>query len=164
MLREQKTGKITSEGIVLSQFTNTSFPQNKDAVFWNNMGYDIIYEGTKPSHDILTQVLLDDGIEELTENGEKKWYTKYKVADKFSDIEGGKTKKQQEDDLVAQINENQAKSNRGRRDSLLFETDWWASSDLTMTSEQIQYRKALRDLPEHSSWPNLKDSDWPTKP
>ena len=164
MLREQKTGKITSESFVLSQFANTSFPQNKDAVFWNNMGYDIIYEGSRPSCDNITEAVAEDGIEELTENGEKKWYTKYKVVDRFSDIKDGKTKKEQEDDYRKVIDENIASTNRQIRNQKLHETDWWASSDLTMTSEQIQYRKALRDLPAHSSWPNLKDSDWPTKP
>ena len=58
---------------------------------------------------------------------------------------------------------------RGRRNSLLSKTDWWASSDLTMTVDQTAYRKALRDLPSTAS-PEL-DSDleltnvtWPTKP
>ena len=58
---------------------------------------------------------------------------------------------------------------RLERNSKLSETDWWAGSDLTMTSAQTAYRQALRDLPSTSS-PAL-DSDgiltgvtWPTKP
>lgn len=58
---------------------------------------------------------------------------------------------------------------RSIRNNLLKETDWWASSDLTMTSEQTAYRKALRDLPSTAS-PEL-DSDgqltgvtWPENP
>ena len=58
---------------------------------------------------------------------------------------------------------------RNQRNSMLSQTDWWASSDLTMTAEQTAYRKALRDLPSTAS-PEL-DSDgeligvtWPTKP
>jgi len=58
---------------------------------------------------------------------------------------------------------------REQRKILLSETDWWASSDLTMTDEQTAYRKALRDLPSTAT-PSL-DSDgqltgvtWPTKP
>ena len=53
---------------------------------------------------------------------------------------------------------------RNRRNDLLAETDWWASSDHTMTSEQTAYRKALRNITTHANWPNLADSDWPTKP
>jgi hypothetical protein len=51
----------------------------------------------------------------------------------------------------------------------LAETDWWAGSDLTMTAEQIAYRKALRDLPSTAS-PELDEDEqlinvtWPTKP
>jgi hypothetical protein len=50
------------------------------------------------------------------------------------------------------------------RDGLLSETDWWASSDLTMSTEQIAYRQALRDITTHDNWPNLTNDDWPTKP
>ena len=57
-----------------------------------------------------------------------------------------------------------ASSNRATRNDLMLETDWWASSDLTMTSAQTTYRQALRDMPTHSNWPNLSGSDWPTKP
>jgi len=57
-----------------------------------------------------------------------------------------------------------ASSNRATRNDLMLETDWWASSDLTMTSAQTTYRQALRDMPTHSNWPNLDDNDWPTKP
>lgn len=47
------------------------------------------------------------------------------------------------------------------RNNLLSDTDWWAVSDRTMTSEETAYRQALRDLPDHADWPNM---DWPTKP
>ena len=53
---------------------------------------------------------------------------------------------------------------RGDRDDRLLETDWWASSDLTMTTDQISYRQALRDMSTHANWPNLNPEDWPTKP
>jgi hypothetical protein len=58
---------------------------------------------------------------------------------------------------------------RRMRDAKLAETDWWAGSDLTMTAEQIAYRKALRDLPSTAS-PELDEDEqlinvtWPTKP
>lgn len=48
------------------------------------------------------------------------------------------------------------------RNQKLIETDWWASSDLTMTAEQIAYRQALRDITNSSS--SLGDVTWPTKP
>ena len=51
---------------------------------------------------------------------------------------------------------------RKERDRLIAETDWWASSDLTMTAEQTAYRQALRDITEDYS--SLDDVVWPTKP
>ena len=51
---------------------------------------------------------------------------------------------------------------RARRDELLFETDWWAVSDRTMTAEQTAYRQALRDLPANTADPS--NPTWPTKP
>jgi len=51
---------------------------------------------------------------------------------------------------------------RDKRNLLLAETDWWASSDRTMTAEQTAYRQALRDLPANTTDP--ENPVWPTKP
>jgi len=51
---------------------------------------------------------------------------------------------------------------RKERNSLLALTDWWASSDLTMTAEQTTYRQALRDITD--TYTSLDDVVWPTKP
>ena len=51
---------------------------------------------------------------------------------------------------------------RAERDIRLAATDWWASSDLTMTTAQTNYRQALRDIT--SSATSLDDVTWPTKP
>ena len=54
---------------------------------------------------------------------------------------------------------------RNKRNSLLVETDWWASSDLTMSDAQKKYRTDLRDLPSTVSDPSTwEDITWPTKP
>ena len=58
--------------------------------------------------------------------------------------------------------ETEAKEQRNRRDILLAETDWMASSDRTMTQAEIDYRQALRDVPQQESFP--VDITWPTKP
>ena len=51
---------------------------------------------------------------------------------------------------------------RNQRNRLIAETDWWASSDLTMTAEQTAYRQALRDITD--TYTSLDDVVWPTKP
>lgn len=54
------------------------------------------------------------------------------------------------------------KALRAERDRLIAATDWWASSDLTMTDAQTAYRQALRDITESAT--SLDDVTWPTKP
>ena len=51
---------------------------------------------------------------------------------------------------------------RSERDRLITETDWWASSDRTMSDAQTKYRQALRDLPADTTDP--ANPVWPTKP
>ena len=51
---------------------------------------------------------------------------------------------------------------RAERNQRLANTDWWASSDLTMTAEQTAYRQALRDITE--TYTSLDDVVWPEKP
>tara|TARA_R110000796_G_scaffold356_1_gene1223 strand:- start:426 stop:716 length:291 start_codon:yes stop_codon:yes gene_type:complete len=51
---------------------------------------------------------------------------------------------------------------RQERDAKLAATDWWASSDLTMTSAQTAYRQALRDITDSAT--SLDDVTWPEKP
>lgn len=51
---------------------------------------------------------------------------------------------------------------RLERNKRIAETDWWASSDLTMTAEQTAYRQALRDIT--STYTSLDDVVWPVKP
>jgi hypothetical protein len=54
------------------------------------------------------------------------------------------------------------KALRAERDRLIAATDWWASSDLTMTSAQTAYRQALRDITDDAN--SLDEVTWPTAP
>ena len=51
---------------------------------------------------------------------------------------------------------------REERNRRIAETDWWASSDLTMNTERTAYRQALRDITDSAT--SLDDVTWPTKP
>ena len=53
---------------------------------------------------------------------------------------------------------------RSERNRLLFETDWWASSDLTMTDAQKKYRQDLRDITKTYQSLSEKDFKFPEKP
>lgn len=61
---------------------------------------------------------------------------------------------------------DQANFHRNKRNTLLIETDVYGLSDVTMSDDMKKYRQALRDLPETTKdkWPNIENSDWPTKP
>ena len=51
---------------------------------------------------------------------------------------------------------------REERNRLLADTDWWASSDLTMSDKRKAYRQELRDITKSAT--SLDDVKWPTKP
>jgi len=51
---------------------------------------------------------------------------------------------------------------RAERNQRLANTDWWASSDLTMTAAQTAYRQALRDITD--TYTSLDDVVWPEEP
>ena len=51
---------------------------------------------------------------------------------------------------------------RAERNQRLANTDWWASSDLTMTEAQTTYRQALRDITD--TYTSLDDVVWPEEP
>ena len=63
------------------------------------------------------------------------------------------------DELIAAQPMKELRAERNRR---IAETDWWASSDLTMTAERTAYRQALRDIT--NTYTSLDDVVWPTKP
>ena len=85
-----------------------------------------------------------------------------------------KTQKQPSDDEIeAKIQElNNAEPMRLLREvrnRKLVETDWRASSDLTLSNEWATYRQALRDLPSTATPTldengNLKNVTWPSEP
>lgn len=64
-------------------------------------------------------------------------------------------------ECAAVISEEKAAAVRNRRGELLRETDWWAVADRTMTEAEINYRQALRDVPQQPGFPN--SVEWPTK-
>jgi len=54
---------------------------------------------------------------------------------------------------------------RQRRNSLLSATDFYALSDVTMSSDMTTYRQALRDLPSgKDTVAKCENATWPTKP
>jgi len=54
---------------------------------------------------------------------------------------------------------------RQKRNTFLRETDWWGSSDNTMSAEQTQYRQELRDITNGlTTVEEVEAVEFPTKP
>jgi len=85
-----------------------------------------------------------------------------KVVTIIGDVAYDKDNNVVEYDLSAITTESNLMALRQERNAKLAETDWWASSDLTMTSAQTTYRQTLRDITKTAT--SLDDVAWPTKP
>ena len=67
--------------------------------------------------------------------------------------------------FIAPIITFTAKEIRASRDSKLTESDWTQVADAPVDQAAwATYRQALRDIPTHANFPNLTETDWPTKP
>jgi len=167
MYRDKKTGEEKEFGDLMATVTNTSFPKtfasDKEAV---ESFFDVEYIYDNPNKPTLKQyeTHAPDGLEAI----DGKWYRKVKVVDVYTEYKDSDGKTITKEDQIKALEDNLvtalAVDHRAKRDRLLVETDVYGLSDVTMSDNMKTYRQALRDLPAHSSWPNLADSDWPTKP
>ena len=158
--RERKTGEVKTQGEWRAAFKNMSLPKVWSTSVCDALNLDPVF--ASPAATISTyQTSVRDGVEQDSKGN---WVEKYVAKDMFADIEGGKTKSEQEKEYQATLDANTAAGHRSTRDSKLAETDWTALSDVTMADNMKTYRQALRDLPTHKNWPNLESDDWPTKP
>jgi len=158
--RNRTTGEVLSQGQVRAANPNMSLPRVWDSNVCDALNVDPVLESPAATVGAY-QYSARDGVEQDA-NGN--WVEKYVARDMFADIEGGDTKAEQEAAYQATLDANTAAGHRATRDAKLAETDFYALSDVTMSSAMTTYRQALRDLPDHSNWPNLEDADWPTKP
>ncbi len=166
--RERKTGEVKTQGEWRAVFKNMSLPKVWNSNVCDAMNIDPVLASPAATTSAY-QTSARDGVEQDS-NGN--WVEKYVARDMFADTtetdedgnETTTTKSQHEAAYQATLDAATAVTNRATRDTKLAETDWHGMSDVTMSSEMTTYRQALRDLPDHSNWPNLEDADWPTKP
>jgi len=164
--RDRTTGELKSQGQLRKENPNMSMPKVWTSNVFDALNVDPVLRAPKPTDGIgAYQSVRRNGVVQDALNN---WVEAWEVADMFSDTtdEDGltTTKAEHEAAYQQQLDDNAAESNRSQRDRLIAETDWWASSDLTMTAEQTAYRQALRDITSHANWPHLDEADWPTKP
>ena len=160
--RNRTTGEVKTQGELRRDNPNMSMPRAWNSNTHDALNVDPVLAAPKPTDGIgKYQEVLRNGVVQDADNN---WVEAWEIKDMFANIEGGQTKEEQETEYQASLDSRAAEGNRVERNKLIAETDWWASSDLTMTSDQTTYRQALRDITKHSNWPHLEDADWPTKP
>jgi len=166
--RIQSTGEVKTQGDVRRMHSNTSLPRVWDANVCSALGIDPVLEAPKPEVTGYTQAVRDG----VTQDANGNWVQAWTVVDMFSDYtddEGNLvTKTDQENDYQARLNSEAAASVRTQRDAKLAETDWMviksAETGVALATEWATYRQALRDITTHANFPNLTETDWPTKP
>ena len=150
--RERTTGEVKTQGEWRTVFKNMSLPKVWNSNVCDAMNIDPVLP-SPPATTTAYQTSVRDGVEQNS-NGD--WVEKYVARDMFADIEGGDTKAEQEAAYQATLDATTAEGHRSTRNNKLAETDFYALSDVTMSSAMTTYRQALRDLPTHDNWPNLK--------
>ena len=160
--RDRTTGELKNQGQLRRDNPNMSLPKVWNEFTFDALNVDPVLRAPKPTEGIgAYQTVRRNGV---TQDANNNWVEAWEIADMFADDPELGTKAEQEAAYQTQLDTSAAERNRETRDRLIAETDWWASSDLTMTAEQTAYRQALRDITSHANWPHLEDADWPTKP
>ena len=142
--RQQTTGAILANESVFRAEVNASLPDNITDEIAALFDYDIIKTSAQPTPSTKYEFVERDGIEKVGDD----WVEKWKIGTKDP----------------ATHDASSAVATRIKRNKFLLETDWSAGSDVTMADDMKTYRQALRDIPTHSNFPYLEESDWPTKP
>jgi hypothetical protein len=164
--RLKSDGSIKTKEELIAANKNMSMPKVWGEGVYEALGVDVVFESPRPAPSSTYKQVLRDGVEQ---DAKDNWIQKWKEQDMFADTtdeDGVKTTKAKHEEVYqATLDAEAAATIRSHRNSLLTESDWMALSDVTtMTDNWKTYRQALRDLPTHSDWPNLKDSDWPKEP
>jgi len=155
--RDRTTGEIKNQGELRRDNPNMSLPKIWNENVHDALNVDPVFAAPKPTEGIGTyQLVRRNGV---IQDDAGNWAEAWEIVDMFSDNSEGT--KAEHEAAYQQVLDNQAADrNRRNRDLFLAETDWWATSDRTMTDEQRNYRQALRDITSHANWPHLNDDDW----
>ena len=172
--RIQSTGEVKTQGEVRRMHSNTSLPRVWDANVCQALGIDPVLEAPKPEVTGYTQAVRNGATQDANGN----WVQAWSVADMFQDYTDDEgvthTKADQETAYQADLDAKAAESVRTQRDKLLAESDWVTVKAVDQNAQDslgiqvpqvwLDYRQALRDITSHANFPNLAETDWPTKP
>ena len=161
--RVRATGEVKSQGQIRLDNKNMSLPRVWTANVCDALGVDPVLAAPAPEPSAAYKSVVRNGaVQDNNGNWVQAWveremFTEY--TDDNGDVQTVAAQKTVYDTLV---NNDLAKSARGKRDGLLKETDHYGLSDVTMSTEMTTYRQALRDVPQQTDFPST--INWPTKP
>ena len=81
-LRNRGTGEVISDIAFRQLYPHVSFPRVIEESTYNSFGFDVVYNGAKPTITEY-QAILRDGVELI----DGKWFTKFIAVDRFTDDE-----------------------------------------------------------------------------
>ena len=159
--RNKTTAAVSTQGELRKANANTSFPRVWDADVCTHLNIDPVLAAPQPSHTALQRVNSVAPVQDANDN----WVEGWEVVDMFADttVDGvTTTKSAHESAHTASLVAATAATARATRDALLTATDFYALSDVTMSSAMATYRTALRNVPAQSEFPAT--ISWPTAP
>lgn len=142
---------------------NVSLPKVWNTNVNKTFKIDPVLASPKPSPTSDDKVVVRNGAEQDANGNWVQAWTEVDRFTEYTDNDGNViTVQAQKDALNAADNALEAANARITRDELLKATDFYALSDVTLSSEMATYRQLLRDVPEQDGFPN--NISWPTKP
>ena len=159
--RNKTTAAVSTQGEIRRANANTSFPRVWDADVCTHLNIDPVLAAPQPSHTALQRVNSVAPVQDANDN----WVEGWEVVDMFADttVDGvTTTKSAHESAYTASELAKVAAAAREKRDGLLAATDFYALSDVVMTSAMTTYRTALRNVPAQENFPTT--ITWPTAP
>jgi len=128
-----------------------SFLKNDDVV---GFGYGVFIHTTPDKNRDVTKHYVEHLATE--KNSDNEWLQKWVLTSIEFNTDSAR------DSAIALTNQILSFDAREKRNNLLKDTDWAASSDLNLTVEMAAYRIALRDISSQSGFPST--INWPTAP
>ena len=162
--RNRIDGSLVTKKQLINDNKRVSLPAQWNSSTLDVLGVDPVLESPKPECGEYQTAFKSGAVQDSLGNWVYDW-TIQEMFTEYVDEEGETVTVDQQKTKYDQTRyDRQAESVRVTRQYLLSETDFYALSDVTMPPEVVAYRQALRDLPDHANFPNLTESDWPTKP
>jgi hypothetical protein len=162
--RHTETGEVKTQGQWRSHYSNVSLPRVWKQATLDGLNLEAVLASPAATTGAYQTSVRDGVVQDANGN----WVENYVARDMFADTtdEDGvtTTKAEHETAYQATLDASVAEGNRSKRNTLLADTDYFALTDVTMNADMTNYRQALRDISSNSNWPNLEETDWPTKP